>query len=198
MKKINIINYKQVNEQKFCAYEYRELKIKMGLLDSEKKYSLSLKEKQENADFFYEFILNIINDSDGVIFSGYPEEEISFYKRNLNYLEYDLPDSEDYSILGKTGLCFNIASDEEKKVVINNLKFNLEEYEDWWPDFNLHVRVIDIDRDYVANNENYNHYENLLFLKDNLIIAGIKRRDGVIEDYTNCYERFIKKEIKTK
>lgn len=93
-------------------------------------------------------------------------------------------------------ILFDIKKQEDKNLVKNNLKYNLEEYEDGEPNYNLHVKVIDIDRTYVANDESYDYSEYMFLIKENTIIAGFRRRDGVIKDYCNNVEKYLNHKIK--
>lgn len=199
MRNIVIDNIHDIIENNFQSYDYQDFCIKAKKLQPKDKFNLINKEIIKYSDFYNDFILSLIDQSDFIIFSGFSNDFLEFYKNVLNYYECTIINfDKNAHHLKKVELLFNIKKKKDKKIIKDNLKYNLEEYESWLSDCNVRIRIIDTNRDYIANDQSYEHKEYMYFIKENKIIAGFRRRDGVIEDYCHCAEKYLNHKFKFK
>ena len=164
-----------------------------------------LNENFNNMDFsfvdkYVDYIYSIIDKSDYILIDALLDNELKFYKSKLEYNYYDEITLEGYQgQFLNTNYLFCIKDDYSKKIIKDNIKFNLsDEYRE--------PMVVETDRKYILNDDNREFllsnnnieqesytYLKYAFIKDGFLQLILYQRDGYIYDYRDIDELYFLK-----
>ena len=148
-------------------------------------------------DKFVNYIYDIIDGMDYVFIEGLEDNELEFYKNNLKYVYYDkMIICRNGSSEIFTNYLFEIIDKKSKKILKDNIKFNLcNEYQD--------VIVVNTDRKYILNDDSRGpkinedlkpyYYNRYYFIRDGYLQLMFDQRDGYIYDYRDIDELYFLK-----
>lgn len=129
-----------------------------------------------NLDKYRDYIFEIIDNSDYVFMELLTEKEIAYYKSKLKYKFYDEINISDWQNPIGTNYLFDIKRLEEKKVIKDNLKFNLS-------DDCREPIIVNTDKEYILNDDNISFRNDYGFIKGNFLQVFLLKYDGYIYDY---------------
>ena len=166
----------RINDEYQC-YTYNELSNK--ILDEDDFVSFFSACYNDNKNFellaeylekYYNYLCDLIDISDHFAFETVMEDR-RIFRNNLSYKMY-------YSKIGYIPMefeLFDISDDESKKILKENIKFNVGDYErETW--------IVPIKKKFIINEEYLKGYGVIKFVKNMKQIAELCQQDGYLYD----------------
>lgn len=125
-------------------------------------------------DIYTKYLYDLIDESDYLIYSNC-DEELKKIENLIDYKKVDIIDSNNENTYYNIDL-FNLNTDKNKKIIKEELKYNVGDYERENIEVNLNKK-------YIYNEFDEKKLGYYRFIKDNLLLAVLWQQDGYLYDY---------------
>lgn len=170
----------RINDEYQC-YTYNELSNKIIDEDDFVSFFSSCYEDNKNfgllseyLDKYYNYLCDLIDVSDHFVFETIMEDK-KIFRNNLSYEMYYKKIFSEKGYVPMEFELFDISDDKSKKILKENIKFNVGDYErETW--------IVPIKKKYIINEEYLKGYGVIKFVRNMKQIAELCQQDGYLYD----------------